>query len=77
MRLHRAGPQAAEGVPAYDGQKLGEEAALFIDWYAPLLIGEKAAAQLRERYLAEFAALWRDARCAAKYWCCATITSTT
>ncbi|WP_325435377.1 aminoglycoside phosphotransferase family protein [Pseudomonas nitroreducens] len=61
VRLHRAGPQAAEGVPAYDGQKLGEEAALFIDWYAPLLIGEKAAAQLRERYLAEFAALWRDA----------------
>lgn len=60
VRLHRAGPQAAEGVPAYDGQKLGEEAALFIDWYAPLLVGEKAAAQLRERYLTEFAALWRD-----------------
>jgi len=60
VRLHRAGPQAAEGVPAYDAQKLGEEAALFIDWYAPLLVGEKAAAQLRERYLGEFAALWRD-----------------
>jgi len=60
VRLHRAGPQAAEGVAAYDGQKLADEAALFIDWYAPLLVGAQAAAQLRDRYLAEFAALWRD-----------------
>lgn len=60
VRLHRAGPQAAEGVCAYDGQKLGEEAALFIDWYAPLLVGAQAAAQLRERFLGEFAVLWRD-----------------
>lgn len=60
VRLHRAGPQAAEGMPAYDAQKLGDEAALFIDWYAPLLVGEQAAAQLRERYLAEFAERCRD-----------------
>ncbi|PJI50685.1 MAG: aminoglycoside phosphotransferase [Pseudomonas sp.] len=60
VHLHRAGPQAAEGMPAYDAQKLGDEAALFIDWYAPLLVGEQAAAQLRERYLAEFAERCRD-----------------
>ena len=55
VRLHRAGPQAAEGVPAYDGRKLDEEAALFIDWYAPLLVGEQAAARLRGAYLDAFA----------------------
>ncbi|WP_370599304.1 aminoglycoside phosphotransferase family protein [Pseudomonas nitroreducens] len=60
VRLHRAGPQAAEGVPAYDGQKLGEEAALFIDWYAPLLAGERNTAQLREAYLDTFARVCRD-----------------
>ncbi len=60
VRLHRAGPQAAEGVPAYDGRKLGEEAALFIDWYAPLLVGARNAAQLREAYLDAFATACRE-----------------
>ncbi|WP_152223752.1 aminoglycoside phosphotransferase family protein [Pseudomonas sp. SCB32] len=60
VRLHRAGPQAAEGVPAYDGQKLGDEAALFIDWYAPLLVGAQHAARLREAYLEAFATACRE-----------------
>ncbi|MCP8466197.1 phosphotransferase [Pseudomonas sp. ZM23] len=60
LRLHRAGPQAAEGTHAYDAQRLADEAALFIDWYAPLLIGARGAAQLRDAYLDTFAAACRD-----------------
>lgn len=60
LRLHRAGPQAAEGVQAYDAQRLADEAALFIDWYAPLLIGARAAAQLRDSYLVAFAGACRE-----------------
>lgn len=55
VELHRAGPAAAEGLPAYDATRLADECALFIDWYAPLLVGRSAATQLRERYLATFA----------------------
>ncbi|MDF3935637.1 aminoglycoside phosphotransferase family protein [Pseudomonas citronellolis] len=59
VELHRAGAAAAEGLPAYDAARLAEEGALFIDWYAPLLVGRSAAAQLRDDYLATFAAACR------------------
>lgn len=60
LRLHRSGPQAAEGVPAYDAQRLADEAALFIDWYAPLLVGARAAAQVRQQYLDAFGEACRE-----------------
>ena len=58
VALHRATP-AAELAP-YDEHRLADECALFIDWYAPLLIGQGAAQALRESYLALFAAACRD-----------------
>lgn len=56
--LHRA-PPGAELAP-YDAGQLEHEYALFIDWYVPLLIGEEAALELRESYLALFAEACRD-----------------
>jgi aminoglycoside/choline kinase family phosphotransferase len=53
VELHRAPP--ATGLAAYDARHLSEECALFIDWYAPLLIGKVAALDLRDEYLALFA----------------------
>jgi aminoglycoside/choline kinase family phosphotransferase len=58
VALHRAAP-ATELAP-YDGQRLADEYALFIDWYAPLLIGKGAAQNLRESYLALFADACRN-----------------
>ncbi|WP_223464614.1 aminoglycoside phosphotransferase family protein [Pseudomonas sp. GL-RE-26] len=58
VALHRAAP-ATELAP-YDGQRLADEYALFIDWYVPLLIGKDAAQDLREEYLALFADACRD-----------------
>ncbi|MNF74178.1 Phosphotransferase enzyme family protein [compost metagenome] len=58
VALHRAAP-ATELAP-YDGQRLADEYALFIDWYVPLLIGKDAAQDLRDEYLALFAAACRD-----------------
>lgn len=58
VALHRA--PASTGLPAYDAQKLSAECALFIDWYAPLLIGKEAALALRGRYLELFAEACRD-----------------
>lgn len=40
----------------YNQEKLLEEAALFVDWYLPALIGEAKGASLREAYLD----LWRE-----------------
>lgn len=53
--LHRAPASHGAALPAYDGARLAEEYALFIDWYVPLLIGSEAAAALREQYLQLFA----------------------
>jgi aminoglycoside/choline kinase family phosphotransferase len=50
-QLHQATNAVDVEVPAYDGPALLAEAALFIDWYVPLLIGAEAAAALRESYL--------------------------
>ncbi|MBV7556078.1 phosphotransferase [Pseudomonas sp. PDM28] len=58
VALHRAAP-AAELAP-YDAQRLADECALFIDWYVPLLIGKEAAQDLRDEYLALFAAACGD-----------------
>ncbi|KRA87363.1 aminoglycoside phosphotransferase [Pseudomonas sp. Root68] len=58
VALHRAAP-ATELAP-YDGQRLADEYALFIDWYVPLLIGKDAAQDLRDEYLALFADTCRD-----------------
>jgi aminoglycoside/choline kinase family phosphotransferase len=53
--LHRAPTSHGAALPAYDGPRLAEEYALFIDWYVPLLIGSEAATALREQYLQLFA----------------------
>ncbi|WP_223543614.1 aminoglycoside phosphotransferase family protein [Pseudomonas sp. GL-B-12] len=53
VALHRAAP-ATELAP-YDGHRLADEYALFIDWYVPLLIGKDAAQNVRDDYLALFA----------------------
>jgi aminoglycoside/choline kinase family phosphotransferase len=58
VALHRATP-ATELAP-YDGQRLADEYALFIDWYVPLLIGKDAAQNVRDEYLALFADACRD-----------------
>ena len=58
VALHRTAP-ATELAP-YDGQRLADEYALFIDWYVPLLIGKDAAQDLRDEYLALFADTCRD-----------------
>lgn len=50
-------PMAADiDVPAYDIGRLLNEAALFVDWYLPALLGRATAAGLREDYLA----LWTE-----------------
>lgn len=54
-QLHRAPASHGATLPAYDGPRLAEEYALFIDWYVPLLIGAEAATALREPYLQLFA----------------------
>lgn len=58
VHLHRHGDAAGAGLPAYDAGRLADEALLFIDWYAPLLVGAARAAELREVYLACFGGLW-------------------
>lgn len=55
--LHRAPAAYGALLSAYDATRLAEESALFIDWYAPLLLGEAPSAALREGYLALFATL--------------------
>ncbi|VVO26460.1 aminoglycoside phosphotransferase family protein [Pseudomonas fluorescens] len=55
VELHRAPAPSAEELPPYDAARLADEYALFIDWYAPLLIGNEAAKALREPYLQLFA----------------------
>lgn len=57
VHLHRRGAAAGSGLPPYDATRLAEECALFIDWYAPLLIGEARAEALRTDYLACLAGL--------------------
>ena len=55
--LHRAPAGYGALLPAYDSARLAEEFALFIDWYAPLLLNEAPSPELREGYLALFAKL--------------------
>lgn len=56
-QLHRAPPEHAATLPPYDAERLAEEYGLFIDWYAPLLIGAEAAAALRDDYMRLFAGI--------------------
>ncbi|MGE8153131.1 aminoglycoside phosphotransferase family protein [Pseudomonas vancouverensis] len=58
VALHGAAPAAQ--VAPYDGERLADEYALFIDWYVPLLIGKDAALALRDEYLSLFADACRD-----------------
>lgn len=58
VALHRAAP--CSELAAYDALELSDEYALFIDWYAPLLVGKDAALALRSEYLAVFADVCRD-----------------
>src|SRR6266851_6342045 len=53
IALHRA--VAASGLPAlppYDETRLIDEAALFVDWYAPSVLGMPLPAASREDYIA-------------------------
>ncbi|MBV6821906.1 aminoglycoside phosphotransferase family protein [Pseudomonas sp. PD9R] len=58
VALHGATPGAE--LAAYDARQLSDECALFIDWYAPLLIGKEPALALRESYLALFGNVFVD-----------------
>ena len=58
VALHGSAPGAE--LAAYDARQLSDECALFIDWYAPLLIGKEAAQALRESYLQQFADAFAD-----------------
>jgi N-acetylmuramate 1-kinase len=42
----------APDLPPYDGARLLGEAALFVDWYLPAVLGTAAGSLLREEYLA-------------------------
>ncbi len=53
-QLHRAPASLSAALPAYNGPRLAEEYALFIDWYVPLLIDVEAAVALRDDYLQLF-----------------------
>lgn len=57
VQLHRAPASHGSSLPAYDGERLAAEFALFIDWYAPLLVGRERAAALRADYLQLFGGL--------------------
>jgi aminoglycoside/choline kinase family phosphotransferase len=55
IALHRA--VAASGLPAlppYDEQRLLDEAALLVDWYAPSVLGAPLPLMAREDYLARW-----------------------
>ncbi|MDP3813929.1 aminoglycoside phosphotransferase family protein [Pseudomonas sp.] len=58
--LHRAPLEHAATLAPYNAERLAEEYALFIDWYAPLLIGTEAAAALRADYMQLFAGICRE-----------------
>ncbi|MBC9249361.1 aminoglycoside phosphotransferase [Pseudomonas alcaligenes] len=54
VALHRAPAEQAAVLPAYNDQRLADEFALFIDWYAPLLLGAAPSSALRTAYMALF-----------------------
>jgi N-acetylmuramate 1-kinase len=56
VQLQRAVEQrSAIDLPPYDAERLLEEAALLVDWYAPAALGAPPPGALREAYLA----VWR------------------
>lgn len=57
VQLHQAPASPDASLPGYDARQLAQEYALFIDWYAPLLVGQARAAALREDYLQLFGGL--------------------
>ncbi|SEM44670.1 hypothetical protein SAMN04487857_10238 [Pseudomonas sp. ok272] len=58
--LHNAAPIDTPAFSPYDAARLGDEYALFIDWYVPLLIGEEQARVLREPFMQVFAEACAD-----------------
>ncbi|MES3708697.1 phosphotransferase [Pseudomonas putida] len=60
VQLHTAPDETGAVLPAYDDRCLAEEFALFIDWYAPLVLGKAPSSSLRSAYMALFAALCDD-----------------
>ncbi|MDH4869403.1 phosphotransferase [Pseudomonas sp. BN515] len=52
--LHSAPAERGAVLPAYDDTRLADEFALFIDWYAPLLLGAAPSSALRAAYMALF-----------------------
>lgn len=59
-QLHAAPVDEGAVLPAYDDRCLADEFALFIDWYAPLLLGEAPSSALRSAYMALFDGLCDD-----------------
>lgn len=60
LALHRAPAVSGDQLAPYDAARLSDEYGLFIDWYAPLLIGQAAAQALREPYMQLFAHALQD-----------------
>jgi hypothetical protein len=58
--LHGAPAEQGAVLPAYDDRRLADEFALFIDWYAPLLLGAAPSSALRAAYLGLFDGLCDD-----------------
>lgn len=56
IHLHRHQDAAAIDVPAYDTERLLQEAALFTDWFMPALLDVATTNQTRHEYLL----LWRS-----------------
>jgi N-acetylmuramate 1-kinase len=54
---HAVAARGAPELPVYDEERLLGEAALFVDWYLPAILGVPTGVCLR----AEFLALWRAA----------------
>lgn len=60
-QLHAAPAELGAVLPAYDDKRLADEFALFIDWYAPLLLGAAPSSSLRAAYMGLFDGLCDDA----------------
>ena len=60
IALHRRDDAAAVAVPAYDAQRLLDEALLLTDWYMPAIFGAAPSSEQRESFIALWRGLFRE-----------------
>ena len=62
VALHRHGDATRIEIPAYDDERLLNEAALLTDWYMPAIFGRQTDEAQRNAYLAAWRSVLPDAR---------------